>query len=85
MLGPERKLCDVLHGPVVVDDEAVVLPVTPGSRLALGDHQHRLHRENHPRLEDCVHILTKLKARLSETRRNQQYNLREYLQGSYLP
>ncbi len=37
--------------------------------LSLGDHQHRLHRENHPRLEDRVHILTQLESRLSETRR----------------
>lgn len=70
MLGPEREFCDVLHGPVVVDDEAVVLPVAPGPGLALGDHQHRLHRENHPRLEDRVHILTQLEAGLSGTRRN---------------
>lgn len=70
MLGPERELCYVLHGSVVVDDETVVLPVAPGPGLSLRDHQHRLHRENHPRLEDRVHILTQLESRLSETRRN---------------
>ena len=64
MLWPERELGDVLHGPVVVDDKAVVLPVASGPGLALGDHQHRLHREDHPRLEDGVHILSQLKTRL---------------------
>ena len=69
MLGPERELGDVLHGAVMVDDEAVVFPVTPGPGLALGNHQHRLHGEDHPWLEDCVHILTQLKTRLSDTKR----------------
>ena len=69
MLGPERELCDILHGAVMVDDEAVVFPVSPGPGLALGNHQHRLHREDHPRLEDCVHILAQLKTRLPETKR----------------
>ena len=66
MLGPERELCDVLHGAVMVDDEAVVFPVSPRPGLALGNHQHRLHGENHTWLEDCVHILTQLKTRLPE-------------------
>ena len=64
MLWPERKLGDVLHTAVVVDDEAVVLPVAAGPGLSIGDHQHRLHREDHPRLEDGVHILSQLKTRL---------------------
>ena len=38
--------------------------VPPGPRLALGDHQHRLHGEDHPRLEDRVHVLPKLQTRL---------------------
>ena len=68
MLGAEWELGDILHGAVLVDDEAVVLPVSPGPGLALGDHQHGLHRENHPRLQDCVHILTQLETRLPGTR-----------------
>ena len=64
MLWPERELGDVLHCAVVMDDETVVLPVAAGPGLALGDHQHRLHGENHPRLEDRVHILSQLETRL---------------------
>ena len=35
VLGSEGELGDVLHGAVMVDDEAVVFPVTPGPGLAL--------------------------------------------------
>ena len=68
MLGSEGELGEVLYGAIVVNDEAVVLPVAPGPRLALGDHQHWLHRENHSRGEHGVHILPQLQPWLPETK-----------------
>ena len=35
VLGPEGELGDVLHAAVVVDHQAVVLPVAPGPGLTL--------------------------------------------------
>ena len=56
VLRPKRKLRNVLTLRLL-DNQYVVLPVSPGPRFPLGDGYHRLHGNHHIRLQDCVDIL----------------------------
>ena len=49
VLGAVGESGDVF-GPVLAHDQDVMLPVTAGSRLAVWDGDHRLHRYDHSRL-----------------------------------
>jgi maleate isomerase len=53
---------DILR-PVLGDDEDVVLAVAARARLALGDRQHRLHRDHHAGFQHRVDILAQFQPR----------------------
>ena len=58
MFWTKWELGEVLHCSIMVDDETVVFSVSSSSRLTIRNHQHRLHGQDHARLEHCVHIFS---------------------------
>ena len=56
LIGAEGEVGDVFR-PIPGDDQNVMLAIAAGPRLAIGDHDHRLHRDNHARLENGGDVL----------------------------
>ena len=62
--GPKGKPV-MFVGAVLGHHQDVVLAVAAGPGQALGDHDHRLHRDHHAGLEDGVDVLAQFQPRLA--------------------
>src|SRR5699024_10065185 len=64
VLRPGGELRDVL-GPVLADDDDVLFAIAAGTRFAVENRDHRLHRDDHARFDDGVDVLTQLEPGLA--------------------